>query len=294
MRIENVSGKENETTFANTAVIDDMQKAKDIMMDAVCTVQSDTSIFKAIATMLDRGLTSLPVVDENMKLVGIFSEKDVLELVSNPETDKDTVGDFMIRDVTSFDQEACLVDICDCFIENDFRKVAILNDGKLVSMISRNEIIKANAHKFISSQISADSSESSGTFTARDVMTHGIFTVRQDTSVSEAVEVLIKRGLTALPVVDESMNLMGIVSEKDVLRLLYDPQSDAGVVADIMTADTVQFSPIASLFDICDCLVSNHFRRVIISENDKLVGIISRTDIIKFILTHRTAFLKKN
>jgi len=121
-------------------------------------------------------------------------------------------------------------------------------------------------------------------FETRAIMTTDVISVKRDVPIGRAIEILVENDLTALPVVDEDMALLGIVSEKDVLGLLSDLEDDLAKVEDFMTTDVVSFSEDEDMIAICECLVNSHFRRVPIVADGKLVGIVSRKDIIKYIL----------
>jgi len=281
------SGNESDQQNLPKEQTTECPRAKDIMKDGVHTVKRTTPIYQAIATLVSRKMSSLPVVDDNMDMVGIISQKDVLKLLYDKYFKGGIVEDFMSGEVVSFDTEDTLADICDCFVNNHFRSVAILHEGKLASVISRLEIIEANKDKFQRHNLSENAPQRD-IFNARDVMSYGLFTAKRQTPLYEAVEILLKRHVTGLPVVDDYMSLEGIVTEKDILKVLYKPEAAAETVGDLMTAELTTFDCNDSLFDICDCLVNNSFRRVMILDHGKLTGIISRTDIIEFILKHKT------
>ncbi len=268
------------------------QKAKDITQYGVVTVHKDESVYKAIGIMAEKHISGLPVVDDT-GLVGIISEKDVLKLLYETEFLPGSVENYMTRNPVSFDLEDSVSDICDCLINNNFRRVTILHQGKLAGIITRADLIKANMHKFkpVSSR-DIKSSVSNNDQRAKDVMKTGLLTIRKDTPTYEAMEILATKNVTGLPVVDDYMNLLGIISEKDILKFLYDPVTKPGNIEDIMTEDVIAFSQDDSLFDICDCLINNNFRRVPILNQGKLVGIISRADIIVYILKNKSAIFK--
>jgi CBS domain-containing protein len=117
-------------------------------------------------------------------------------------------------------------------------------------------------------------------------MTPGLLTAKPDTPIVEAMRILVTHRITGIPVVDEHMNLLGVLSEKDVLPLLQDPRGESGGVQDFMTRDVTTFEADADVFDVVACLARSGFRRVPITEGGKLVGIISRSDLIMFILKH--------
>ena len=124
-------------------------------------------------------------------------------------------------------------------------------------------------------------------------MKSGLLTVRTSTPVYEVMDILSTKNVTGLPVVDDYMNMLGIVSEKDILKLLYDPDAKPGLAGEYMTTGVIGFEQNTSLFEICDCLINNNFRRVPILNQGKLVGIISRTDIMAYILKNRSCFFSQ-
>ncbi len=123
---------------------------------------------------------------------------------------------------------------------------------------------------------------------AKDIMTENVVSVKKDTPIYEALELLAKYNITGIPVVREDMILVGVLSEKDVLRLFYAHEGEEEkTVNDFMTQPAVHFDEEESLLDICDCLMNNYFRRVPVTSGGKLVGIISRKDVINYILQLR-------
>jgi CBS domain-containing protein len=122
-------------------------------------------------------------------------------------------------------------------------------------------------------------------FKARDFMTRSVICTREDMPIYDAIRILSNRNITALPVVDADLRLIGLLSEKDVLRLLYEKEDRVDqVVADYMSRKIVSFDINANLIDVCDCLMEYPFRRVPITEHGRLVGIASTSDVIRSIL----------
>jgi len=128
-----------------------MVKAKDIMEKNVVTVKRNMPIHEAIKTLVDNNITGLPVVDDDMTLVGIISEKDVLRILANMDLlmmlddvkkSVATVEDFMTTEVVAFEEYDTLADVCDCLIKKNFRRVPILSDGEVVGIISRRDLVK--------------------------------------------------------------------------------------------------------------------------------------------------------
>lgn len=121
--------------------------------------------------------------------------------------------------------------------------------------------------------------------TAKDIMIKDVITVKTDTTIHEAMELVAKYDISGLPVVDDDMTLVGVLSEKDMVNLLYTPDNQQEkTVSDFMTQPALYFDEDESLLDVCDFLKKNVFRRVPITSKGKLVGIISIRDVIEYIL----------
>jgi CBS domain-containing protein len=95
-------------------------------------------------------------------------------------------------------------------------------------------------------------------FKAREFMTHAVIFTREDMPIYDAIRTLSNRNITSLPVVNADLQLVGMISEKDVLRILYEKEDRLErTVSDYMTRKTLSFDANANLIDICDCLMEN-------------------------------------
>ena len=118
---------------------------------------------------------------------------------------------------------------------------------------------------------------------AKDIMKRDVIIVKEDTQICEAIKTLIDNQITGLPVISADKSLVGIVTEKDLMKLLahLDVKEMLRPISDVMTRDVVFFDEDEDMNNIYDCFMSNTFRRVPILSKGKLVGIISRRDIIQ-------------
>ena len=128
---------------------------------------------------------------------------------------------------------------------------------------------------------------------AKSIMKTDVVSIKRDTTIYEATGILVKTKFTGLPVVNDDMTLAGIISEKDILRfvsdlhlldLLCDLKESGACAEDAMTISVVSFDESTPISDVCRALVENNFRRVPILSEGKLVGIVSRKDIIAHIM----------
>lgn len=120
----------------------------------------------------------------------------------------------------------------------------------------------------------------------RDHMDTTVHTLRPDAPILDAVDFLLEHHVTSAPVVDSQGTLIGIVSEKDCLRLLAagtDADMPRGIVADYMTRDVTTITPKMNVYYVAGLFLKNVFRRLPVVEDGKLVGAITRFDILRVI-----------
>ncbi len=119
--------------------------------------------------------------------------------------------------------------------------------------------------------------------TARDLMATSLVTLRPDMPLHEAIDLLLKNKISGAPVVDEEGRLVGVLSEKDCLRMFASRAFERGpgsTVSQYMSKDLYSIDPDSDLFRIADIFLQNPFRRLPVLENGKLIGQISRRDIL--------------
>lgn len=146
--------------------------------------------------------------------------------------------------------------------------------------------------------------------TAKDIMTPDPVTVTPDTSVTDAAHLMVQKRIGSLPVLDADGKLVGLVTEGDLImqdakvhfptylhllggfvfypgsteRFEADLRKAVGAtVGDVMTADPVTVSPTASVPDVATLLVEREVSRIPVMDNGTLIGIVSKSDIVRAI-----------
>jgi CBS domain-containing protein len=117
--------------------------------------------------------------------------------------------------------------------------------------------------------------------TARKIMSDGIVTIHPDASVKDAIEMLLKQQISGLPVTDDQGRLVGVITEYALLAITYDQEVEHQTVAKHMTTDVLTVDiddPINKVADLC---IVHRVRRVPVMMEGRLVGLISRRDVLK-------------
>jgi CBS domain-containing protein len=123
----------------------------DFMDHAFNTVTPDTRIQTAMKLMIDKQLIGVLVVDEERHLLGVFSEKDCLKVLLQSGFHRmpdDRVKDYMHPVQMTVDSRTDILRVAQIFLEKPFRRLAVVDDGKLVGQITRRDIVRGMARYF--------------------------------------------------------------------------------------------------------------------------------------------------
>lgn len=143
----------------------------------------------------------------------------------------------------------------------------------------------------------------------RDVMTQPVLSVRPEAPVREVAALMLERRVSGVPVVDSAGRVLGVVSEGDFVRRPEIETEGAGsrwlrffasrderacdyikthgrTAADVMTAPAVTVSADAPVAAVAELMISRRIRRVPVVENDRLIGIIARADLLRAVCRH--------
>lgn len=137
----------------------------------------------------------------------------------------------------------------------------------------------------------------------QDIMTQNVITVAPNATVEQATQLMVNHHISALPVLEENGTLLGIVSEGDLMRrvegasdqkkswwlYLFADKVDSAAdfialkgrfVRDVMTSKVVTVTPEMAVGEVARLLAEKHIKRAPVVKNDRLVGIVSRANLL--------------
>jgi CBS domain-containing protein len=140
-----------------------------------------------------------------------------------------------------------------------------------------------------------------------DVMTRNCITIAPDATVEEAVDLMLSRQISGLFVVDKTGELVGVVTEGDLLRrdelgtqrnrpwwlrLLASPARQAAdftrangrFVRDVMTEDVLSIKLDAQLEDVVETMEKHRIKRLPVTDDGKVIGVVSRADLLRALI----------
>jgi CBS domain-containing protein len=131
---------------------------------------------------------------------------------------------------------------------------------------------------------------------ARQIMTSPVVTVRADASIRDVAVLLLEHRITAAPVVDADGELIGMISEGDLVvdRFGHDPRSQVRpvedeppgpqTVAEAMTRTVIALGPSADAADLAQTMLESDVRSIPIVEGPTVTGIVSRRDLLRALI----------
>ncbi len=227
--------------------------ARDIMgVRPAALIGPQDSIDDAARRMVQHGVKRLPVVDHEGRLIGILARLDVLRAASSlpggrpvapallPPATGRTVGEVMVTDVPAVLPDAPLTDVIDAVVGSaGERRVVVISDPqerRVLGIITESDLVRRGTlpgqvtimrmlmegFQLVGSGLGAPPLAPAGgpSAPARLVMTEPVVTARAGLPLTGAIALMVERRLSALPVVDDSGRLLGIVDRRRILQAL--------------------------------------------------------------------------
>ena len=118
----------------------------------------------------------------------------------------------------------------------------------------------------------------------KDYMAASLVTFNPDTDVLHAIHQLIENGISGAPVIDNLGNIVGLLSEKDCLKVALEASYHGqygGSVSDYMTSSVITVDANASIVEVAKMFLESPYKRYPVVDDNRLVGQISRRDVLK-------------
>jgi CBS domain-containing protein len=188
-----------------------------VMVKDVFTVPQTMQLEEVAKLMLDNGIGSVPVMDDD-KMVGIVSKADFVTLATGIAFDKITVKEIMSKDLISISSGERLVHARRQMIESHVGRLPVIDGDNLVGMITSKDLMRAFIdfrkkvpEKYQKSQIKE--------VLVEDIMSTNPTFVSKDMSITEVSEIIMETGFNGLPVVEDG-KVVGIITQTDILKLI--------------------------------------------------------------------------
>jgi len=193
------------------------------------------------------------------------------------------------RDVVSVPPTIPIIGAIEKMTECGFRRLPVTDAGtrKLRGIVTAGDIIDmmggGNKYNLVKKKhggnLLAAINES-----IREIMTEKVVTLGSDAKIADAASLIVEKRMGGLPIVDGGEVLCGIVTERDVMKVL-SADKRAGLVEDVMSTALKVTGPETPIGDATKEMITHRFRRLPVVKDDVLYGIITATDIMKYLGT---------
>ena len=200
---------------------------------------------------------------------------------------KSCVLDIATADVVSVPPTMTIIEGLSKMSKHNFRRLPLTDAGtkKLLGIVTVTDVIDlmgggnrfnlvANKHK--GNLLSVFNDE------IRTIATENVDGLSPSATIHEAAEKLIETGHGSFPIVNDDNTLAGIVTEYDIMKVLASEKSEK-MVCDVMTKDPQVVTPDVPLCKVTRLMVTHGFRRLPVVKDNFLIGIITATDIMKYL-----------
>jgi CBS domain-containing protein len=197
------------------------------------TVDEQKDLNTCAGLMLDKEISSLIVTDSRGILKGIFTKADIVSAYAKHYAGKNTVEDYMTKKVHTVTPDETTHMVLTIMTTHNVSRVVVVRNKKPVGIITGRNLLPMSAlfgpdtydtiRKAFLTQKKTETILPSGisaVFLARDVMKHDPITISKDSDLADAAQIMIRNGISGLPVVDSNDDLVGIITKTDVIKAL--------------------------------------------------------------------------
>jgi CBS domain-containing protein len=200
------------------------------------------------------------------------------------------------RDVVTITQNVSIKEVSEIMVKNKFRRLPITDPGtnNLLGIVTSMDILDflggGDKYKLLEEK-HEDNFLAAINESVKEIMTREVTVLSHKDSIRMAVSKMKEMQIGALPIVDSDKKILGIVSERDIALLLAGVLTDE-LVEDYMTKKVITTTPGTRIEGASKIMVRNKLRRIPVvgedrktphPENEKLVGIVTSTDILEFL-----------
>jgi CBS domain-containing protein len=112
-------------------------------------------------------------------------------------------------------------------------------------------------------------------------MTRNVVTISPELKLTEAIKLILRHNVSILPVVDARAELIGLITEYDIMNIAFSGNAAETKVAEVMTREVVTFTPDTDIEILVNFCAKRRMHRVPIVDGKSVVGIVSRRDILR-------------
>jgi len=275
-------------------------KVEDVMNDEVIVMQENEQVDHARNLMLKHGFSRVVVVDDDNKPVGMVTEKDLSSKMkgNGPEwkrrpIDKLSIARAMSHNVVTTNPSEDLKNVVELMIKNDISSIPVVDDDGLAGIVTKTDLLKFYKDKY------------QGKWKVSQLMSKDVITVNENHSITHVIGVMEDNSISKVVVIRDNEPVGIITPENISFAYVEDPETGVNVekiyfirnsggkekrnvrvvsmltAGDIMKNGLIQIDKSEDAAKAADLMLDEGIGGLPVVENDELIGIITKTDLVR-------------
>jgi len=192
------------------------EEVRQIMDTDVAYIYDQADFKEAVKTMLERRTGGLPIVNNEMQVVAIFTERNAVELMGGLVTNK-TVDEYMTKNVTMVTTDTTIGQAAKVMVQNRFRRLPVVKDGIFAGIVTASDIVHFLGRGDAFSKLTTGNIHEALDQPVGSIVSKELIWTSPGTDMGKAMEIMLEKKIGSLPILEEGM-LRGIITESDFLR----------------------------------------------------------------------------
>ena len=253
-------------------------KVGEVMGEAI-TIDKNRKLSDALELMEKNNISSLVVVDEG-EICGIITDKDIIRELGSSKHGKLLpsslhVSSAMSRKLITVEKDTDIREAAKLMLDNKISSIPVVDNGEIVGIVCAIDIIRT----LINSEVPV-----------KEIMSNYVIVVSPEDRVVHARRLMLDNNISRVIVVEKG-KIVGILTEKDVVKALIAFKKHADklqfsrirnlMVEDVMNQEVITIGEDASVGEAIKLMTENGISGLPVTKDGKLVGIITKTDILK-------------
>ncbi len=200
---------------------------------------------------------------------------------------KPYVRDWMTTQITKAAPRLRLHDALRLMNRSNIRTLPVVEKENLVGIVTKRDLLRSDVSSVM--RDIWDQYRQVGNVPLENIMTKTVITIPANFSMTRAAQSLLDNKITALPVVNEEQQMIGILTSTDLFKMLQEEtpaQKRSILVEDYMSRDVQTINPETPLLDAQRAMATKRIRALPVVKEGMLVGIVTRTDVLTAAPTH--------
>lgn len=260
------------------------RRVEEIMTPEVVTITPESTLYEAARIMGEKRIGSLIVVKYETP-VGMITERDLLREVVNSEIElekdwlvggvsikEEKVENVMTYPLTTISLKSRIKEAAQMMIEKNIRRLGVRESGKLVGIITASDLIRSLPDVPETMEV---------WFEVDYFMTEGVITADEETPVDNVAKIMGKKGIGSV-IITSKGEPIGIFTERDLLTKFLAKDKSLKIEVGKACSKPLNTAPLGiSVHDAAEIMTSKHIRRLPITREGKLVGILTARDLLE-------------